>query len=100
MKDFDLAALRAALDSERVARGMSWAAIGASLGVSASTLRSFGTRPWAEGDGVLRAVAWLGRSPESFTPGASPNAPVPDGSPRSLRFDVTKLYSAIDAERE
>lgn len=100
MTDFDLVALRAALDSERVARGTSWAAIGAALGISASTLRSFGTRPWAEGDGVLRAVAWLGRSPESFVPGASENAPVPNGPPRALRFDVVKLYSAIDAERE
>ena len=98
MKDFDLHALRAALESERAARGISWAAVGAALGVSASTLRSFGTRPWAEGDGVLRAVAWLGRSPESFVPGAQ-SAPVPSGSPRLLRFDVAKLYTAVDAAR-
>jgi transcriptional regulator with XRE-family HTH domain len=100
MKDFDLLALRAALDSERVARGMSWAAVGEALGVSPSTLRAFGSRPWAEGDGVLRAVSWLGRSPESFVPDVSRSAPVPNGPPGTLRFDVVKLFAAIDAARE
>jgi len=102
-EDFDLRALHAALDAERVKRGLGWAAIGEELGVSAATLRGFGERRTAEGDGVLRAVAWLGRSPESFVPGrqlATAGERLPEGlAARTLRFDARALYEALDAER-
>jgi hypothetical protein len=62
-QDFDLVALHTALDARRTA-----------LGVSAGKLRGLGTRRRAEGDGVLRVVAWLGRSPESFAPGRPPGS--------------------------
>ncbi|MGE0440510.1 MAG: hypothetical protein AB7L66_13965 [Gemmatimonadales bacterium] len=99
--DFDLGALRAALDDRRAALGLRWAAIATELGVSASTLSGFGSRTVAEGDGVLRAVAWLGRIPESFVPGFDGDGRWRDlpGSPRWLRFDVPALYAALDAAR-
>jgi transcriptional regulator with XRE-family HTH domain len=100
-EDFDLVALHAALDARRMELGLAWADVARDLGVSSSTLRGLGTRPRAEGDGVLRAVAWLGRSPESFVPGqrtASGTALLPSAA-RVLRFDVRALYAALDGER-
>src|SRR5262245_58941968 len=99
--DFDLRALHAALDARRAALGLTWAALGAELGVSAATLRGLGTRRAAEGDGVLRALAWLERSPENFVPGhpaGSPDAqlPTPAGA---LRFDGRALYAAVEVKR-
>jgi transcriptional regulator with XRE-family HTH domain len=94
--DFDLRALHAALDDRRAVLGLSWAALAAEVGVSTATLRSLGARPAAEGDGVLRALAWLGRSPESFVPGAGDGPPLPTGA---LRFDGRGLYAALAAER-
>jgi transcriptional regulator with XRE-family HTH domain len=102
IQDFDRVALHAALDTRRTALGLSWAEVGAAIGVSAGTLRGLGTRPRAEGDGVLRAVAWLGRNPESFIPGQTPGAleaPLPVAAARALRFDARALYAALEAER-
>lgn len=102
--DFDLHALHQALDAKRASLDLSWTALGDLLGMSASTLRTLGTRPVAEGDGVLRAVAWLGRSPESFVPGrrfashADGNALLPNDASR-LRFDVPALFAAVDTAR-
>ncbi|MEZ5320009.1 MAG: hypothetical protein R2752_21590 [Vicinamibacterales bacterium] len=100
-RDFDLRALGQALDARREALGLSWADVGAALGISPGTLRGLGTRPKAEGDGVLRVIAWLGRSPESFGPGRTPaeGQPLSPASARTLRFDARALYSALDAER-
>lgn len=101
-RDFDLPALYAALDARRVARGSSWAALAAELGVSAATLRGFGTRRAVEGDGVLRALAWLRRSPESFVPGwagAPAEARLPASAVDAVRFDARALYAALDGER-
>lgn len=101
-QDFDLLALQVALDGRRRALGLSWADVGAALGMSAGTLRGLRTRGRAEGDGVLRAVAWLGRSPESFVPGWTPragDAPLLESAARVLRFDAQALYAALEAER-
>jgi len=100
-QDFDLVALQTALDDRRQALGLSWSDVGAALGVSAGTLRSLGTRRRAEGDGVLRVMAWLGRSPESFVTGRSPESGqvLPLGRARVLRFDGRALYAALDAAR-
>lgn len=100
--DFDLRALHAALDARRAELGIGWAALASELGVSAATLRTLGTRRTAEGDGVLRAVAWLGRTPESFVMGADgamtqTRLPVPA---RTLRFDARALHAALDAARD
>ena len=100
--DFDLPALQLALDAQRIARGLSWAALAKQLGVSQSTLKGLGGRPTAEGDGVLRAVAWLGRSPESFVPGrtvAAAEGALPTDAAGALRFDTLGLYAALEAAR-
>ena len=100
--DFDLHALQLALDAQRIARGLSWAALGVKLGISQSTLKGLGGRPTAEGDGVLRAVAWLGRSPESFVPGRKVGAEdgqLPTEAAGALRFDTRALYAALEAAR-
>ena len=101
-QDFDLRALYTALDARRVANGISWTALATELGVGAATLRGLGVRRVAEGDGVLRALAWLGRSAESFVPDrAGEDAPAwsPAGAARALRFDARALYAALEADR-
>ena len=100
-RDFDLVALHSALDARRTELGLGWADVGTTLGISPGTLRGLGTRDRAEGDGVLRVVGWLGRTPESFVPGRAPGsseAPLP-GMANTLRFDARALYAALDAER-
>jgi transcriptional regulator with XRE-family HTH domain len=61
------AALYAALDEQRRARGMSWAQVAAEIGVSASTLTRTRRGGRMEVDGMLAMVRWLGRTAESFT---------------------------------
>jgi transcriptional regulator with XRE-family HTH domain len=67
MLRFDTRALYAALDAQRIARGLTWAEVAREIGVAASTLA--GTRKGGrlEVDGALAMVCWLGRSIESFT---------------------------------
>jgi len=103
---FEVAALAAALDDQRAARGLSWAALAGALRVSASTLKGLATRLWGvEGDGVLQMLIWLERTPESFVPG-HPGAYLAEGKlpvvapPGLLRFDVPGIHRRIDAERE
>lgn len=111
--DFNLRALYDALDAQRQARGLSWAAATRQMqgrihtkrrGMSASTVRATRTRTVLEGDGVLQMLRWLGRTPESFVPGhplaqdESARLPeVPAG--RVLRFNSPSLYAALLAQR-
>jgi transcriptional regulator with XRE-family HTH domain len=101
--EFDLQALQDALDAERRARGLSWAALARAVGVSASTLRRLGTRRAVEGDGVLQMLRWLGRSPESFVSGGGPrdgdSVALPTAPRGVLRFDARALHAALEARR-
>ena len=101
--DFDLAALYAAIDSERHARAMSWHHVAQQIGVSPSTLIGLRTRRAAEADGVLQMLLWLRRTPESFVPGhddSAWHARIPEIRPnRVLRFDTRAIYAALDAQR-
>src|SRR5262245_791364 len=102
--DFSLTALHAALDAERTARGLSWAAAAAEMKVSPSTVAQLHRRATAEADGVLQMLHWLGRAPESFLAGDPAAA---DGRARwpgissngILRFDTARLRAALDAAR-
>jgi hypothetical protein len=62
-----------------------------------------GTKAVAEGDGVLRMLRWLNRTPESFVPGYrfdDVRARLPDVPlNKVLRFDTKKLHGALDARR-
>ena len=68
---FDLRTLLQAVDEERRSQGLSWSALSAYVGVSASTIRRFGVADDAEADGVLAMVRWLGVAPEDFVRGGA-----------------------------
>lgn len=113
--DFSLRALYAALDAQRLARGLSWAQVISEMHqaskrpstarrLSPSTMTGTRTRASAEGDGVLAMLRWLNRTPESFVPGHRESkeisARLPDIPPGMiLRFDTRRLYAALDARR-
>jgi len=64
---FNAAALFAALDAQRRARGISWSRVAAEIGVSVSTLTRTKLGGRMEVDGMVAMVRWLGRTAESFT---------------------------------
>jgi hypothetical protein len=111
--DFSLKALFDALDTERRARGLSWAQVMRQMKhnerpsarpLSQTTVMGLQTKKAAEGDGVLQMLRWLGRSPESFIPGSpladDAGALLPDVPPNKvLRFDTRKLHAALNARR-
>lgn len=84
---FDLSALHRSLDAARQNRDLTWAAMAAEVGVSASTIRRLEAAADAEADGVLTLIAWLGLHPESFVPGAT----IPDRSVEPLRSQVVRV---------
>ncbi len=113
--DFSVAALYAALDAQREARGVNWQQVsreisarfdrGPAKPVSASTLRGLCTRVAVEGDGVLQMLLWLDRTPESFVADSNGVDMNEDAALRRLeshqilRFDAKALYEALDAQR-
>jgi transcriptional regulator with XRE-family HTH domain len=66
MRRFDAQALYAALDRQRLARGLSWQQVGAEIGVSASTITRIRRGGRLEVDGMLAMVGWLGARVEDF----------------------------------
>jgi transcriptional regulator with XRE-family HTH domain len=70
---FDVSALHGALDSERLARNLTWKDVSAESGVSASTLTrlSQGKRP--DVDSLAALTSWLGISADRFM-GLNPGA--------------------------
>lgn len=112
--DFDIDALYAALDAERLARGMSWSELTRAINglfknvpaspISASTVTGMRGRRSLEGNGVLQMLVWLGRTPESFIRDRH-EPPRPDeilprvGDSRILRFDTPAIFAALDAQR-
>lgn len=63
---FDVSALHAALDAERVSRNLTWKDVSGECGVSASTLTrlSQGKRP--DVDSLAALTGWLGLSADQF----------------------------------
>jgi hypothetical protein len=91
---FDAAALRDAVDVERRARGLTWAALSRELGVGASAIQGLGRRSAVEADGALALCRWLGRAPESFAGREGPC--LPDRGPAPvLRADTRGLHAAL-----
>jgi hypothetical protein len=110
--DFNVDALYDALDAARRARGLSWAQLAQEVSeqfgrtgsrpIAASTFSGMRGKRVLEGDGVLQALRWLNRTPESFVPGHTPaaNEVLPHvESDRILRFDAVAIYKALDAQR-
>lgn len=112
MTGFDLEALYEALDSQRRARGLSWAEVTKEINalfadvparpIATSTITGMRSKHSVEGDGVLQMLRWLDRTPESFLPGGGPptEQKLPDvDSSRILRFDPQAIYAAIETRR-
>lgn len=111
--DFDLKALYDALDEQRRARELSWAAAvreinrsnGEGFLIATSTITGLKNRAVGEGDGILQMLLWLRRTPESFVPGF-PDADAErfrlrePGKGQTLRWDTRGLYSALNAQRQ
>lgn len=104
--DFDIHQLYGALDQKRAAQGLTWAGVARELDqhftkVAAGTIKGIRDKHAVEGDGVLQMLLWLGRSPESFMPGATADQPPTLASPESgvLRFDVAKTYRLLHDRR-
>lgn len=85
---FDVSALHAALDSERIARNLTWKEVSVESGVSASTLTrlSQGRRP--DVDSLAALTAWLGLPADQFM-GSRPRAAFGAASP------LTQISSII-----
>jgi uncharacterized protein YfiM (DUF2279 family) len=96
---FDGPGLYAALDAERQERGLSWSALAAQIGVSATTLKGTRTSGALELDGVLAMLRWLGRSAESFSAANRHLAGSAMRGPTG-RFRTGDLYAALDERRQ
>lgn len=115
--DFDIAALFDALDAQRRHRALSWqgvarqlwnqsAALNAKRGdhpISGSTLTGMAKRRDTTCQHALFMLRWLGRAPENFVPGSTADAAKTSlafaGPDRRLRWDLQKLYDALDSQR-
>lgn len=73
--EFDITGFHAALDAQRVSKGLNWKEVSEESGVSASTLTrmSQGRRP--DIDGLALLLAWSGLDASNFLPEA--NSPEP-----------------------
>lgn len=63
---FDVAALHAALDSERRSRRLTWKGVAAQSGVSASTLTRLSQGRLPDVNSLAALTAWLGMSADEF----------------------------------
>lgn len=105
--DFDVKALYSALERKRVERELTWSGVAKEIEeryakVSASTIKSVGTRTRVEGDGVLQMLLWLGRTPESFVPGfegSREQLRVPNDA-KVLRWDTAAIFREVDRKRD
>lgn len=62
----DVAALHAALDKEREARGLSWRTLAKEVGISPSTLSRMANGQRPDVDAFAALTSWLGVSPETY----------------------------------
>lgn len=110
--EFDLRALHDALENQRRAQQMSWAAVAAEVNhlrtrgrpIAVSTITGLKQTPLAEGDGILQMLLWLRRTPESFVPGMTDPCSDVFCRPRLstgqiLRWDSRTLFAAVDQAR-
>jgi hypothetical protein len=111
--DFDLRTLYEALDEQRRARQLSWAAVAREINrgskeghpVATSTITGLKSKPAGEGDGILSMLLWLRRTPESLIPGyedadAERFRLSEPGTGQALRWDTKALHAALNAQRQ
>lgn len=114
MPGFDVAALYAALDTERRARGLSWTALADDIWslseglnarrddhpISPSTLRWTDATRGISCQHALFVLRWLEKSPEDFVGGAAPVVMPDPGPDYRLRWDLPKLGEAVNRARQ
>ena len=66
MRRFDSSALFAAIDAQRIDKGLTWDQLAREIGVSAATIRRTQHGGRLEVDGMLAMVTWLGVPVETF----------------------------------
>jgi hypothetical protein len=115
--EFDVRELFAALDAQRIARGLTWRGVADELWnqsvelnqrrqdhpISPTTLTGMAKRRATSCQHALFMLRWLARTPESFLSGrpvvirdrALPAA----GPDRRLRWDLSRLHEALDRRR-
>ena len=117
--DFDIPALFQALDSQRIARGLSWTQVAKEMWLMAaelnrsrlndhplspSTIINMSRRGNTTCQHALIFLQWLGRSPESFLPAVSRDhrgMPIhSEGTDRRPRWHLLRLYDAINTRRQ
>ena len=72
---FDMDGFYAALDGQRVAKGLTWKAVSEQSGVSPSTLTRISQGRHPDVDGLALLLAWSGLDAAQFFPGG--NSPEP-----------------------
>src|ERR1700722_10543358 len=104
------------MEEQRLSRNLSWRQVADEIWdlskelnsrrhdhpISPSTLSGMRERRETSCQHALFMFRWLGRTPESFLTGAvtSPDSPIPDVGPdRRLRWNLKKLYEAMDEQR-
>jgi hypothetical protein len=117
-RGFDAVALHAALDAQRLEKGMTWRETANAIWnqsaelnrrrpahpISPSTLTGIAQRGDTTCQHALFFLRWLGRTPESFIaeprydPGRAAELPAA-GPNRTLRWDLAALYDALNARR-
>ena len=117
MSEFSALRLYAAMDAQRVERGLSWPDVAAELWdqsntlnatrgdhpISASTLTGIAKRGDCTCQHALFILRWLDRAPESFLilAAADDVVALPIAGPNQrLRWDLTALAEALDARRQ
>jgi len=117
IREFDIDAMYAAMDAQRVAHGLSWPNVARALWdqsavlnerrgdhpISAATLTGIAKRGDTTCQHALFILRWLRRTPEDFLP-VPPldraHVALPSvGDDRRLRWDLGAVYNALDARR-
>src|SRR5262245_4052602 len=118
VSEFNALGLYAAMEAQRMDRGLSWRQVAAELWeqsdtlnasrrdhpISASTLTGIAKRQDCTCQHALFILRWLGRTPESFLvppPPARDEATLPVvGRDQRLRWDLAALAQTLDARRQ
>jgi hypothetical protein len=118
MTEFDVAALYAAMDAQRVQRGLSWSQVARAIWeqsaalnrtrhghpISPATLTGIAKRRDTSCQHALFILRWLERSPESFLTGSPAQqctgALPATGDDRRLRWNLRAVYEAVNVRRQ
>jgi hypothetical protein len=100
---FDYRALWQALEARRGELGISKTAMVNDIAwVSAGVIKNLEQGKPTSCQHATGLLRWLGRTPESFVPGAEDSGAcaLPDVGPFAIRWSMQKLWDGVDAQRE